>query len=71
MDSDNQKKAYEFVKELNARTDMTNYEKAQTFNLKMLDWAKKLGKIRTDSTINCPRVLAVNAIKSEKDDEPK
>lgn len=28
MDSDNQKKAYEFVKELNARTDMTNYEKA-------------------------------------------
>lgn len=37
----------------------------------MLDWAKKLGKTMTDSTINCLRELAVNAIKSEKDDDIK
>lgn len=65
MDPENQKKAYEFVKALRLRTDLTNREKAELFNLKMLDWAKMAGKILGESVINCLRELAVNAIKAE------
>lgn len=65
MDPENQKKAYEFVKALRSRTDLTNREKAEMFNLKMLDWAKKAGKILADSVVNCLRELAVNALKAE------
>ena len=32
LDPDNQKKAYEFVKELNKRTDIGNAAKAKLFN---------------------------------------
>ena len=65
MNVENQKKAYEFVKSLHNDTTKTNMEKAQVFNLKMLDWAKREGKNISDSVINCLRELAVNAIKSE------
>ena len=65
LNVENQKKAFEFVKELNARTDLSNAEKAKLFNKKMLEYAKKTGKILTDSILNCLRELAVNAFKAE------
>ena len=65
LDKDNQKMAYEFVKALNARVDITSKEKAKLFNEQMLDWAKKLGKKMNGSVVNCLRELAVNALKSE------
>ena len=65
LDKDNQKIAYEFVKALNARVDITRKEKAKLFNQQMLDWAKKLGKKMNESVVNCLRELAVNALKSE------
>ena len=65
VDPENQKKAYEFVKELRLRTDLTNKEKAALFNKQMLEWAKKAGKILADSVVNCLRELAVNALKAE------
>ena len=61
-----QKKALEFVKELAARTDITNKEKAVIFNEKMLEYGKKLGKVLCESVINCLRELAVNALKAER-----
>ena len=71
LDKDNQKMAYEFVKALNARTDITNKEKAKIFNEQMLDWAKKIGKKMNESVVNCLRELAVNALKSELQKEEK
>ena len=65
LDKDNQKIAYEFVKALNARVDITSKEKAKLFNEQMFDWAKKLGKKMNESVVNCLRELAVNALKSE------
>ena len=61
-----QKKALEFVKELAARNDITNKEKAVIFNEKMLEYGKKLGKVLCESVINCLRELAVNALKAER-----
>ena len=73
LDSENQKKAFEFVKELHNRKDMTNQEKMDEFNLKMLSWAKQIGKEMKDSVINCLRELAVSALytklASEKPEE--
>ena len=64
-DKENNKKAYEFVKELNARTDISGIEKAKIFNQKMFEWAKSVGRDLKESTINCLREFAVNVIKSE------
>lgn len=64
-DRENNRKAYEFVKELNARTDIDNKEKAKEFNKKMLEWSKSLGRELKESVINCLREFAVNVIKSE------
>ena len=64
-DPENQKKAYEFVKALRLRRDLTNAEKAAAFNGQMLEWAKKAGRILADSVVNCLRELAVNALKAE------
>lgn len=66
MDPVNQQKAYDFVKELRAREDMTNSEKAKMFNKQMLEWAKKVGKKLSDSMINCLREMAVAALKAEQ-----
>ena len=60
------KKALEFVKELAARDDITNKEKAAIFNEKMLEYGKKLGKVLCESVINCLRELAVNALKAQR-----
>ena len=64
-DPENQRKAYECVKELRLRADLTNKQKAALFNEQMLEWAKKAGKIMADSAVNCLRELAVNALKAE------
>lgn len=64
-DPENQKKAYEFVKDLRLRTDLTNKQKAVLFNKQMLEWSKNAGKILADSVVNCLRELAVNALKAE------
>lgn len=60
------KKALAFVKELAARDDITNKEKAAIFNEKMLEYSKKIGKTLCESVINCLRELAVNALKAER-----
>lgn len=65
MDEENNRKAYEFVKELNSRTDLTNLEKAHEFNKKMIEWAKSIGRELKESTINCLREFAVSVIKAE------
>lgn len=65
MDSENQQIAYNFVKELRLRTDLTNKEKQVLFNKQMLEWTKQVGKKLADSAINCLRELAVNALKAE------
>lgn len=65
LDEENQKKAYQFVKELNLRTDLTNAQKAKVFNKQMLEWAKKAGKVFSTSVVNCLRELAVSAVKTE------
>ena len=64
-DNDLQDKAYEFVKELASNDKMTNAEKAQAFNEKMLEYGKKMGKVLGESVINCLRELAVNALKAQ------
>lgn len=71
VDKENQQKAYDFVKELNENTEMTNSEKAAEFNKKMAEWAKKEGRRMAESVINCLRELAVNALKAENELEKK
>lgn len=63
---EHQKKAYEFVKELNQRTDLTSKEKAMLFNKKMLSFLKASGIAIAESALNCLRELAVNAVKTEE-----
>jgi len=65
MNKENQQKAYDFVKELNDNTEMTNAQKAKVFNKKMAEWAANEGKKMAESVINCLRELAVNALKAE------
>lgn len=65
-DLENQRKALEFAKKLHRRKDYTDYEKAQVFNLQMLDWAKTFNKTLTDCSINCLRELAVVSLKAEQ-----
>ena len=67
MDKENNRKAYEFVKELNDRTDLTNSEKAKEFNKQMLAWAKSAGRELAESVVNCLREFAVNTIKAESE----
>lgn len=66
FDTENQKVALDFVKELQQRTDLTNKEKAAEFNKKMLEWALKLGKKLSENAINCLREMAVASLKVEK-----
>ena len=62
LNEENQAAAYMFVKEL-SKQDMTAQQKAIAFNYQMSQWAKKAGKTLAESTINCLRELAVNALK--------
>ena len=65
FNEENQKKAYEFVKELHQNKDLPNSEKAKVFNKKMAEWAFECGKILASSVINCLREMAVNVLKDE------
>jgi predicted transcriptional regulator len=65
MDKDNNRKAYEFAKELASNKEMSNAEKAKEFNRKMVEWAKIAGRELKESTINCLREFAVSVIKAE------
>ena len=69
MDPINQKKAYDFVKELQSRTDLTNVNKAKMFNNQMIAWAKSLGKKMSGNIINCLREMAVAALKAEQSEQ--
>lgn len=69
LDPQNQKKAYEFVKELHLRKDLDNSMKAKVFNKKMAEWFMMAGKKASDSVVNCLRELAVNAFKCESEEE--
>lgn len=62
-DPDLGKKAIQFVKELNKRDDLTGKEKADIFNEKLFDYAKKVGKVVHAVAINLLRELAVTAVK--------
>ena len=66
LDADNQSKAYEFAKEVSARNDMTNEQKAKAFNEKMRGYAKSVEKPLSECAINCLRELAVSAVKGEQ-----
>lgn len=63
--TDLQRKALEFVKELAARNDIGNAEKAQLFNKKLAEYGRKMGKVLRDSVLNCLRELAVAALKAK------
>ena len=74
LNPQNQKKAYEFVKQLHARKDLTNTQKAREFNKMFIAWAKKQKVAIRLSIVNCLRELAVNALKAEfpvKQDQPE
>lgn len=74
LNPQNQKKAYEFVKQLHARKDLTNTQKAGEFNKMFIAWAKKQKVAIRLSIVNCLRELAVNALKAEspvKQDQPE
>ena len=59
-------KAFEFVKELDARKDISTLAKAQLFNKQMIAYGKQLGMTLCESVINCLRELAVNALKAQR-----
>jgi hypothetical protein len=63
LNPENQKKAFEFVKELNKDEKMTGVEKAAEFNKKMLVWSISVGKKLSMSVINCLREMAVVSLK--------
>ena len=63
LDLGAQKKALEFVKELNSRKDLSTKGKAAEFNKMMLSWAGEVGLKLSTSVINCLREMAVVALK--------
>src|SRR5574344_711798 len=65
VDPEVQRQAIKIVEDLMRRKDMTNTEKAEIFNLKLLVWAKDFNKNLKDSTINCLRELALTLVKTK------
>ena len=64
MDPLNQEKAVEFIKQAAAKKTYSNIEKAELFNLKMLDWAEKSGSHLSDCMLNCLREMALASLKA-------
>lgn len=64
MDPLNQEKAVEFIKQAAAKKTYSNIEKAEMFNLKMLDWAEKSGSHLSDCMLNCLREMALASLKA-------
>lgn len=65
------KKAYEFVKELSKRKDLTGLQKAAEFNKKFIEWLAISGKVLATSVINLLRELAYNALVSQGESNEK
>ena len=63
QDADIMNKAWEFVKELHVRTDLTGSEKAKLFNEKLSYWGKKVGKVIGTMSLNIVREVAYAALK--------
>ena len=66
IDPLNQEKAVEFVKQAAAKKTYSNIEKAEFFNLKMLDWAEKNGVKLSDCALNCLRETALASVKASE-----
>ena len=62
-DSDLMNKAWEFVKELHIRTDLTGKEKAEIFNKKLIEYGKKVGKVVAVLACNIIREVTYTALK--------
>lgn len=62
-DSDLMNKAWEFVKELHIRTDLTGKEKADIFNKKLIEYGKKVGKVVAVLACNIIREVTYTALK--------
>ena len=62
-DADLMNKAWELVKELHVRTDLTGKEKAAIFNEKLAYWGKKVGKVIGTMALNIVREVAYAALK--------
>ena len=62
-DTDIKAKAFEFVKELHKRDDISGLEKPRIFNEKLLEYGKKVGKIIAPHMLNLLRELAYMALK--------
>ena len=60
QDADIMNKAWEFVKELHVRTDLTGSEKAKLFNEKLGYWGKKVGKVIGTMALNIVRFLQMD-----------
>lgn len=66
MDPLNQEKAVEFIKQAAAKKTYSNIEKAELFNLKMLDWAENNGVKLSDCALNCLRETALASVKASE-----
>ena len=62
-DADLMNRAWELVKELHVRTDLTSKQKADIFNEKLLYWGKKVGKVIGTMALNIVREIAYAALK--------
>ena len=62
-DADLMNKAWEFVKELHIRTDLTGKEKADLFNEKLIKYGKKVGKVVAVVACNIIREITYAALK--------
>ena len=62
-DADLMNKAWEFVKELHIRTDLTGKEKAEIFNKKLIEYGKKVGKVVAALSCNIIREVTYTALK--------
>lgn len=62
---ENQKKAYEFVKELAQNNELSTWEKAEMFNLKFQHFLGKGAEEVSKSMLNCLREMALMAYKSD------
>ena len=62
-DTDIKNKAFQFVKELHNRKDLTGSQKAKIFNDKLLEYAKKVGKVIAPVMLNLLREIAYMALR--------
>ncbi len=66
VDPVNQERAVEFVKQACSKKNFSSSEKAEFFNLKMLDWAENNGVKLSDCALNCLRETALASVKASE-----